>query len=103
MTRATRQVLAVVAVTAALCADQVVAAAPASGAEARQVASLASRFVNRLSQSFRRTVVAELPRPVSEPVGRTRHLVQRLDSTVRAPAAHPTLSPFQFRLPPPVL
>ena len=101
MTRSTRQLLAVVAVTAALCADQVVAAAPANRTEAGQAASLASRFVNRLSQSFRRTVAAALPRPAAEAVGPVCPGVRRLPNALQAPVLHPTLSPFEFRLPPP--
>jgi len=108
--RRTRQVLAVVVVTTALCANHVASAAAVArepmGAIGRvaEVADLASglagRFVTRLSQSFQRSVPAiaavqsRQPRPA-------------LVATVRPPqnlAANvqpQSFTPFQFRLPPP--
>ena len=96
--RATRQVLAVVAVTTALCADQVVQAAPVART---QTIELAGRLVMRLAQRLRR-VVASI-RPWQE---RLRGLAQvRRTSLVLVPAmvAPRRISPFQFRLPPPSL
>lgn len=99
MTRKTRQVLLALTVTTALCADQVAVAAPTLRP---QVAELAGRIVNRLSHSFRQVVRADLP----------VHARQRgLRPQVSPPspvatadcASHPTLSAFQFRLPPPTL
>jgi len=105
-TRATRQVLAVVVVATALCADHVAAAAPfvrapvAARDPVPPVVQLAGRLVNRLSRSFSRTVPHRLP-----------HEARRPDAAVaQAPAkpadqslsvVPPPTSPFQFRLPPP--
>ena len=96
--RATRQVLAVVAVTTALCADQVVQAAPVART---QTIELAGRLVMHLARRLRRVVAAI--RPWQE---RLRGILQ-----LRRPALMPALafvaprpiSPFQFRLPPPTV
>ena len=96
--RATRQVLAVVAVTTALCADQVVQAAPVART---QTIELAGRLVMHLARRLRRVVAAI--RPWQE---RLRGVLQ-----LRRPALMPALafvaprpiSPFQFRLPPPTV
>ena len=86
-------------VTTALCADQVAVAAPSMRP---QVAQLAGRIVTRLTRSFRQVVTVELP----------VHARQRWNepSRVEVPAAapasdvpHRSVSPFQFRLPPPAL
>lgn len=102
--RRSQQVLAVVVVTTALYADHVAAAhAPAPVATTHQRAPrLAVRFVHRLTQSFRQAVPVTAPRE-----DRSARLVvqagprplgdQSLD------VVSPPLSPFEFRLPPPVL
>jgi hypothetical protein len=96
MSRA-RHILAVVAVTTALCADQVIAAAPMARP---QVADMAARLVTRLSQTFRRTV----PNAV-RPAVRSRYVPSEAAAPVIQPdtllALNCELSPFQFRLPPP--
>src|SRR4051794_28687768 len=56
--RATRQVLAVVAVTTALCADRVAQAAPVAHT---QTIELAGRLVMRLAQRLRRVVASIRP------------------------------------------
>lgn len=89
------------AVTTALCADQVTVAAPSLRP---QGSTLAGRIVNRLTQSFGRTVVDS-----AQVLPRQRALTGRTVSTppvvdvVVALLAHQPLSPFQFRLPPPTL
>jgi hypothetical protein len=96
MMRATRQVLAVVAVTTALCADRVVQAAPVSRPH---VAQMASRLVSRLAHRLRRAVTAIVPWQVRQrgiTLARRPALVP-----VVACVPHRTVSPFQFRLPPP--
>ncbi len=95
----TRHILAVVAVTTALCADQAVSASPAVRP---QVGEMAARLVDRLSRPFRQTVANVLRAPARQ--DRPQVAVQRLQPTP-APvvAVHCDLSPFQFRLPPPVL
>ncbi len=96
MMRATRQVLAVVAVTTALCADRVAQAAPASGP---QVAQMASRLVSRLAQRLRRVVAAIVPWQLRQrAISDSRHSVLLPALSFVAPR---NFSPFQFRLPPP--
>jgi hypothetical protein len=98
MTRKTRQVLLALAVTTAVCADHVSAASPSLRP---QVAQLAGRVVAKLSNSFRQVVTVEMPvharhRSVLAPA-------QVATVAVAADVAHRFVSPFQFRLPPPVL
>jgi hypothetical protein len=96
--RATRQVLAVVAVTTALCADRVSQAAPASRSP---VAEMAGRLVMRLAQRLRRVVAAILPWQV-----RQRGMAQArrpVRVAVRLFVAPRPISPFEFRLPPPIV
>ena len=99
MTRArTRYAIAMTAVmAAALCADRALAVAP----QVRpQSGSVASRVMNRLSQSLRRAVP-------SVKVVEARRDGDAIHSTIIAPepvlVQPPSLSPFQFRLPPPIL
>lgn len=89
------------AVTTALCADQVVASAPSLRP---QVGTLAGRIVDRLTQSFGRTVAA-----VAQVQPRDRAMTVRVEADcLVVPVApfsivHQELSPFEFRLPPPAL
>ena len=93
----TRHILAVVAVATALCADQAVMAAPLARP---QVAEMAARLVDRLSQPFRRSV----PNPIRIAL---RHQPSQTeiaafpDHPISVVILHCDLSPFQFRLPPP--
>jgi len=94
-----RHILAVLAVTVALCADQFASAAPLAKAP---VTEMAARLVIRLSQSFARTtsndVRPEVRRPGAVPP------VMTWNATMHEPVvAHQAVSPFQFRLPPPLL
>lgn len=92
-----RHILAVVAVTTALCADQMAAAAPLPKP---QVGEMAARVIERLAQPFRRTV----PNAV-RPIARNRttsEAVAPAECPAEIPALHCELSPFQFRLPPPL-
>lgn len=94
-----RHILAVLAVTAALCADQLASAAPVPKAP---VVEIAARLVIRLSESFPRTIARDV---------RPEVLPERFESDQAAspaPAvdpviAHRDVSPFRFRLPPPSL
>lgn len=93
-----KHILAVMAVTTALCADQVVSAAPMVRP---QVANMAARLVDRLSQTFRRTV----PDAAGVTVGRVPTGSAVSYAPQRPPlkvAIHLAVSPFQFRLPPPM-
>ena len=100
MTRS-RRIVAVLAVSMALCADSVASAAPTPK---MPVAEMAARLVLRLSESFSYAAAGESR-------VETRHAAppQAVVPTRRfAPASEPTpqhvaLSPFQFRLPPPLI
>ena len=78
-------------------------ASPAGrGVKGWEIAQLASRLVNRLAQNFRRAMPAVFREPArqaipADPSARATAPAVPL-SVARAP-----LSPFQFRLPPPVL
>ena len=107
-TRATRQLLAVVVVTTALCANEVVTAAPAPRPQvaARDamppVVQLAGRLVSRLSQSFCRVVPRSLPAGARQPgVAAPDAPARWADQSLAV--VPPPLSPFQFRLPPPLV
>jgi hypothetical protein len=99
MTRKTRQVLLALAVTTALCADQVAVATPTLRP---QVAELAGQIVNRLTRSFRNVVTVEVPLHARHRFAAHRDGPGRA-LPVSAAVAHRPLSPFQFRLPPPTL
>jgi len=99
-TRTRYAIAMTVVMSAALCADRGVAVAVAAPSHARpQPASVASRVMDRLSLSLRRVVP-------SVKVIETR----REGKVIEAPVASPEpvligrrpISPFQFRLPPPV-
>jgi hypothetical protein len=96
----TRRVLAVMAVTTALCADQVAVASAAARPERTEIGQIASRIVNRLAQNFKRVMPAALRDPVRQQQPAALVVVRgvNVDS---APLSHPPLSPFEFRLPPP--
>ena len=103
MMRRTRQVLAVVAVTTALCADQSLAAPVRTTGP--QVAELAGRLVGRLSQSFRRVVTSSIPQQARQhrPADQAAPASVRDASPATPVAVRFTFSPFQFRLPPPAI
>ena len=95
----TRHILAVVAMTTALCADQAVSAAPAARP---QVGEMAARLVERLSRPFRQTVATVVRAPDRQ--ARPQVALERFEpAPAPAVAAHCDLSPFQFRLPPPAI
>jgi len=93
----TRHLIAVTLVATALCADRAALAVPSQ----QPVTQLAGQFIQRLSSSFRRVLpAARLYRS-----GRYgfQPVVRPLRATVSA--QHPPairLSPFYFRLPPPL-
>jgi hypothetical protein len=87
----------VVAVMAALCANQGVSAAPVNRTP---VAEMAARLVMRLSESFSRVA----PSAVRSPVRFELYSREGQAPTIVAQPSivhHLSLSPFQFRLPPP--
>lgn len=94
--RKARHIFAVVAVTTALCADQMVATAPIARP---QVGEIAARVIERLAQPFRRTVPNAVRPIVSTRPSAPAAVPAECPSDV--PTVHCGLSPFQFRLPPP--
>jgi hypothetical protein len=98
----TKRVLAVLAVTTALCADQAVTVAPAARAQGVEFGQLASRLVTRLARNFRRTLPAAIREPAREQ--RSPDPESALFAVADFPSAgHAPISPFQFRLPPPAV
>ena len=97
----TRGILVVMAMTTALCADQMVVAAPASGPRAIEIGEIAQRVVSRLSESFRETVPTALHEPRQQVASQPPYIARSMPAPV-ADVAHQSASPFQFRLPPPI-
>src|SRR4051812_31979000 len=97
MNHRSRQVIAVTLVAAALCADRVAVAARVLGP--RPATTAAESLVSRLTSSFRRVVR-------SVKVIQTRREDGSVKATPLAPepviVAPRPVTPFQFRLPPPV-
>lgn len=99
MNQRSRKIVAVMIVTAALCADRTFAAAPALRPA---VGDIAGRFVDRLTRNLGRTVnrQVKLAQVRSQ---NDRPAVFVVAVPVLPVALHATASPFQFRLPPPVI
>ena len=105
--------MAVVVVTTALCAEQVAAVAPSAVTLGRvatrpqgqgysgAVGDLAGRLVSRLSQTFRQAVPAAVPVQARQPTPAALLAPATPHDQSLAVARRP-ISPFQFRLPPPV-
>jgi hypothetical protein len=93
MRRTTRQVIAVMVVATALCADRAVASAPHARVQPSR------SFASRLATSLRQTVP---PSVRLQPV-RTLESVRSFPLPIgeAASGVRSELSPFQFRLPPP--
>ena len=96
--RRTKHVIAVMVVATALCADRAATAAPQARPEATP--SLARKIASRITRSFRQTVAS-----VSMFRARTGEKAQTFALLIRQAASGVRFefSPFQFRLPPPVL
>jgi hypothetical protein len=98
--RRTRQVLAVMVVTTALCADRAAAAAPVVVGSTSAKPTLAGRLVNRLSRTFRQVVPSAAPVQARQvTVAPTAMAPLLADQSLGVQS--PPISPFQFRLPPP--
>src|SRR5579872_4273892 len=92
-----RHILAAALVTTALCASQLSLAAPA---QKTPVAEMAARLVVRLSETFCRSAPAKIPPAVRfEDTDSQPRPIQPAQPQQLA-RSH-SLSPFQFRLPPP--
>lgn len=92
-----QKLMAVVMVTAALCADTAILAAPSVKPAMGQIAA---RFVDRLTRKLGHAVQGvklHQDRSISD------HPAMLLVAVpAEAPAVHQPVSPFQFRLPPPL-
>jgi hypothetical protein len=88
---------ALLAVT--FCADRAMAATPAIRPE---VVQLAEKLVNRLSESFSRTARCNAIFPQRQTISSALSL-RPLPLAYSQPLVAQPISPFQFRLPPPVL
>lgn len=98
MTQRSRHLVAVVIVTAALCADRAIAAAPAL---TPAVGQIASRWVDGLARKLGRTVSSVKLRQTLSETDRAAVCVAIVP--VFPVGLHATPDAFQFRLPPPVL
>jgi hypothetical protein len=101
MGQRTRHILAVLAVSTALCADQAVIAAPGRPGSA-ELAQMAGRLVDRLSRSFRRVTLVNWPTELPRRWPERRAMPQPTCTLTAVAPAHSPISPFQFRLPPPM-
>jgi hypothetical protein len=95
--RRARYLLVATLLVTAVCADRAVAAAPARP----EVGQLAERLVNRLSASFSR-VVPTVRMVAERQQGGVFAANRSLPMSWIAPAHPQAVSPFQFRLPPPI-
>jgi hypothetical protein len=101
MRRTRRQVLAVMLVATALCADRGLAAPSARPQAITPAGSRAGRLIDRLSRGLSRTVA--VARPCQDRRPERLILTHPATPVDRQPyAAHRPVSPFQFRLPPPL-
>jgi hypothetical protein len=100
--RHARYILAVTLIAGALCADRAVAtveSSTSSRAESARIVSLAERFARRFSNDELRRVASILQLGQCDRC--TFTIEPAIAPIIDAPATHPALSPFQFRLPPP--
>jgi hypothetical protein len=99
--RRTKQVIAVVMVATALCADRATLAAAPATPRSETNAGLARTFASRLTSNLRRAVAPSLA--TIEPV-RSDEKVQAFALPIHEEArgVRSEFSPFQFRLPPPI-
>jgi hypothetical protein len=95
--RRTRQVIVVAVVATALCAGRVASIAP----QQTPVAQLAGKLIDRLSSRFRRVIPSAR---ICQPVRQEARAVDQFRIAAPEPvfALPVTLSPFHFRLPPPI-
>ena len=94
--------LVVVAMTTALCADQMVFATPTACARPAEIAEIAHRLVERLNEGLRGQSLAMLPTPARCDRQSAAPQVE-LQLQPQATIAHSPITPFQFRLPPPIV
>lgn len=100
--RRTRQVLAVMVIATALCADRGIASPSGRPVVESTAASFAGRLMNRLSRGFGGSASVLLPQTVVRSE-RIVAQIRRLPASQGDDLPHPPISPFQFRLPPPTV
>ncbi|HWB53282.1 MAG TPA: hypothetical protein VG722_03790 [Tepidisphaeraceae bacterium] len=93
-----RQIILIALVATALCADRAICALPAVN---HTVADVAGRVVSKLATSFRRTASNYRTQQFTTASKSVEGANWAPASSV--PAAHFAFSPFQFRLPPPMV
>lgn len=99
--KTTRQIIAAMVVTTALCADHMSAAAP-HAIPHRQARQSTQGLVQRLTQNLRRSVGDQLPGYLARCSLSSRVVMPTISWLDTLPArVHQPLSPFEFRLPPP--
>lgn len=93
--------IAAVVVTTALCADHLAVAAPSR--KPVETTSFATRLAVRLTQNLRRAVANDLScRPFFRGLNDRPAEFGSIPQPQVPLAVHPPISPFQFRLPPPL-
>jgi hypothetical protein len=97
-----KRILAVMVVTAALCADHAVAAAPTTRQEPAEIGNIAHRLVGRLAKNFRQVIPATRSWAIRRP-GLAVSTPPAVMCEADPSAARPQITPFQFRLPPPAV
>jgi hypothetical protein len=93
-----RQIILITLVATALCADRAVYALPAVN---HTVANVAGRVASKLANTFRRT--ASNYRTVQFRTAGKSTVASNWPAIAPAHSAHFAFSPFQFRLPPPMI
>jgi hypothetical protein len=94
-------VIAAVVVTTALCADHLAVAAPSR--KPQETNGFAARLAVRFTQNLRRAIANDLScRPVFRGLNDRPADVRSIPQPQTPLAVHPPISPFQFRLPPPL-
>jgi hypothetical protein len=91
-----RKVVVMVMLAGALCADRAVASLPQLQP---QIVKLASRLAMRVSVTFRRISTITQMRATSQTLAQAQPRLANYVNAIFRPVA---LSPFQFRLPPPI-
>jgi hypothetical protein len=99
MSHARRHTLAIALVALALCADRTVASSTSHQRAERT--TFAGQIVRKLQVSFRRIVPAVEPLRERSTVAAAPTIARPTPLITPAIAAHPLLSPFESRLPPP--
>ena len=99
--RQSRRILAIALVTAALCADRAAIAAPT--AVSVPMARIAVKLANRLTVHLRQGTAVTIVLLTAPQFAFQSNAQARMTESSTVARARVSLSPFQFRLPPPSL